>query len=66
MICECGGILEVVRIEEPPDYLSKPEKLVYKRLCDVQCLQCGKIVYSQPYDEGMTRFNIVKKNLNEK
>lgn len=65
MICKCGGILDVVRIEVPPDYLSKQEKMVYKRLCDVQCLQCGTLVYSQPYDEGMSRFNVVK-NLNKK
>jgi hypothetical protein len=36
-ICECGGIMMVVAIEEPPEYLSKEGKLIYKRVCDVEC-----------------------------
>lgn len=60
LLCpECGGVLDVIRIESPPDYLSKQEKLVYNRLCDVKCLNCGKIFYSQPYDFGK-KINIVR------
>jgi hypothetical protein len=49
---ECNGILNVVAVETVPAQLSKQEKLIYNRLCDVQCLQCGKMYYSQPYDFG--------------
>jgi len=49
MICKCGGILEVVRIEEYPNIKNK---LDFNRLCDVKCIKCGKIQYSQPYDMG--------------
>jgi len=59
MKCECGGILDVIRIEDPPDALSKEEKLLYKRVCDVQCLKCGKVYFSQPYDFGK-KFNVFK------
>lgn len=59
-MCECGGILLVIAIEEPPEYLSKKEKLVYNRVCDVQCQKCKKVYYSQPYDDGTT-INEVKK-----
>lgn len=59
-ICDCGGIMLVVAVEEPPEHLSKEEKLVYNRVCDVECQKCGKMVYSQPYDEG-TIINVVKK-----
>jgi hypothetical protein len=55
MFCKvCGGILDVIRIEEPPEHLTKEEKLIYTRLCDVQCInpECGKVYYSQPYDWG--------------
>lgn len=61
MICNCGGILFVIRVEEPPKHLSKEEKLIYNRLCDVECGSCGKIYYSQPYDPG-EKFNIVRKS----
>lgn len=64
MICECGGILDVIKIQEPPEDLNKQKKLLYNRLCDVQCMECGKIYYSQPYDFGK-RFNIVR-DLNRK
>lgn len=57
MICECGGILDVIRVEEYPKDLK--DKLSYNRVCDVQCLSCGKILYSQPYDKG-TKLNVVK------
>jgi len=60
MICKCGGVLDVIRVEEPPAYLSEEEKLVYNRLCDVQCLKCGYVLYSQPYDFGST-LNPVRK-----
>lgn len=59
MICKCGGILDVIRIEEPSHHLSKQEKVLYDRVCDVQCLKCGKIYYSQPYDFGK-KFNIIR------
>ena len=49
---ECGGILHVIKIENPPDNLSNQEKLIYNRLCDVQCLNCKQVYYSQPYDFG--------------
>jgi len=51
-ICDCGGVMVVVAIEEPPEHMSVKKKLVYNRVCDVECQKCGKVVYSQPYDEG--------------
>lgn len=48
----CGGVLTVIRIEIPPESLTKQERLIYDRLCDVQCLECKEIYYSQPYDYG--------------
>lgn len=52
MFCpKCKGIQEVIKVHEGND-LSQP------RLCDVQCLNCGHIVYYQAYDFGAT-FNIV-------
>jgi hypothetical protein len=62
MICKCGGVLNVIRIEEYPKDLK--DKIGYKRLCDVECLSCGEVQYSQPYDWG-NRFNEVK-DLNKK
>lgn len=58
MKCECGGILSVVRVEEYPRELK--EKIDYDRICDVECLSCGKLYYSQPYDFGK-KLNMVKK-----
>lgn len=52
MLCKCGGILFVIAVEEPPAHLSKSAKIVYNRVCDVQCQKCGDIYYSQPYDFG--------------
>ncbi|PFM31010.1 hypothetical protein COJ43_28730 [Bacillus cereus] len=52
MFCKCGGILLVIAIEEPPTHLSTTEKLLYNRVCDVQCQTCGETYYSQPYDDG--------------
>ena len=58
MFCpKCRGIQSVIKIHEEKD-LSKP------RLCDVQCLDCGEIVYYQPYDFGST-LNVVPKNNSE-
>lgn len=57
MICECGGILNVIRIEEYPKELK--DKISYNRVCDVQCLKCRKIYYSQSYDAGK-KLNLVK------
>ncbi|MDH6670120.1 hypothetical protein M2277_000764 [Paenibacillus sp. LBL] len=56
---ECGGILLVIGVETPPDHLSKQEKLIYDRVCDVQCADCKKMYYSQPYDFGK-KFNTVR------
>ncbi|KUP08428.1 hypothetical protein Q75_02900 [Bacillus coahuilensis p1.1.43] len=50
MICKCGGILDVIRVEEYPEGLK--DKINFNRLCDVECLSCGKVLYSQPYDFG--------------
>lgn len=51
MFCkECNGVLDVIRIEEYPEGLK--DKISYARLCDTQCLSCGKVYYSQPYDLG--------------
>jgi RNase P subunit RPR2 len=55
MFCpKCKGIQEVIKVHEGKD-LSQP------RLCDVQCLKCGHIVYYQAYDFGST-INAVPKN----
>lgn len=51
---ECGGTLFVVGVEDPPEHLTKQEKLIYNRLCNVKCISCEKIFYSQPYDYGKT------------
>jgi uncharacterized protein with PIN domain len=64
MICECGGMLLVIRVEEPPEELPNHEKLIYNRVCDVECTDCGKVYYSQPYDFGK-KFNLVKGNMNK-
>ena len=50
MICDCGGILDVIKVEEYPRDIK--DKINYNRLCNVECLSCGKILYSQPYDFG--------------
>jgi hypothetical protein len=50
MICQCDGILSVIRVEEYPDNIK--DKINYDRLCDVQCLECGKVYYSQPFEFG--------------
>lgn len=52
MFCKCGGMLLVVAVEEIPENLSSKQKLNYKRICDIQCQECGKVYYSQPYDDG--------------
>ncbi|MDQ0197092.1 hypothetical protein [Neobacillus ginsengisoli] len=58
MICnECGGILNVIRVEEYPEGVK--DKINYDRLCDVECLDCGKVFYSLPYDFGK-KINAVK------
>lgn len=60
----------VVATEEPPEHLSKEEKLVYNRVCDVECQKCGKTLYSQPYDSGplinkvKNKVYIIRLNLN--
>lgn len=48
----CGGILIPIAIEEFSTELKEVEKLKYQRVCDVECMNCGKIFYSQPYDSG--------------
>ncbi|MCM3692205.1 hypothetical protein [Neobacillus niacini] len=64
MKCECGAPLLVIRIEEPPEHLSKQEKLLYDRLCDLECAECNRQYYSQPYDFGR-KINEVKGNMKE-
>lgn len=59
MFCECGGILLVVAVEETPENLSPKQKLNYNRVCDVECQKCGKVYYSQPYDNGQVA-NLVR------
>jgi hypothetical protein len=63
MICECGGILLVIRVEEYPEDVK--DKINYSRVCDVQCVRCNKILYSQPYDFGnkLNVFRNLKKGL---
>lgn len=65
MLCSCGGILDVIWIEEPPKELKRHRKLIYNRVCDVECLSCGKKYFSQPYDFGMSTINLVKKGTKE-
>jgi hypothetical protein len=48
--CDCGGVLSVIRVEEYPEKVK--DKINYDRLCDVECLSCGLVYYSQPYDFG--------------
>lgn len=60
LLCDCGGVLLVIAIEEIPENLPNKEKIKYNRVCDVQCQKCGKIHYSQPYDDG-NLLNLVKK-----
>lgn len=55
--CKCGGILSVIRIEEYPENVK--DKINYNRLRDGECLACGQIYYSQPYDFGK-KINKVK------
>lgn len=59
-VCVCGEIFMVISIEEYPKNLTPVEKLNYKRVCDVKCMSCGKIRYSQPYDDA-NQLNLVKK-----
>ncbi len=51
MKCKCGGMLLVIRVEDVP---KDKNPLTYNRLCDVECSDCGKVYYSQPYDNGRT------------
>jgi hypothetical protein len=57
MKCECGGILLVKRVEPYPEGLK--DKMGYQRVCDVECVNCGREYFSQPYDWGK-RINEVK------
>lgn len=59
MICkECGGMLFVKKVEEIPEDVK--DKINYNRLCDVECIECNKVYYSQPYDFG-SKLNIARK-----
>src|SRR5699024_11789590 len=58
LICDCGGILSVKSIEEYPEEIK--DKINYNRVCDVECLSCGKVLYSQPYDFSK-KINLVRK-----
>ena len=56
MFCpKCKGIQDVIKVHQAKD-LATP------RLCDVQCLDCGHIVYYQPYDFGSTLNVVPTKN----
>jgi uncharacterized protein with PIN domain len=58
MICpDCNGILFVKQVEEIPDAVKV--KVNYDRLCDVECIKCNKVIYSQPYDNGR-KINLVR------
>lgn len=59
-VCQCGGMLVPIAVEEPPEELSKEEKLLYKRVCDVECMSCGTVICGQPFD-GNSSLNVVKK-----
>lgn len=59
MFCKCGGVLLVIAVEELPENLSPKQRLNYSRVCDVECQKCGKVYYSQPYDDGDV-LNLVK------
>lgn len=63
MLCKCGGVLDIIKIEKYPKTLPTNKQLLYDRLCDVECIKCGKVYYSQPYDFGK-KLNEVK-NLND-
>jgi len=47
-----------MRIEEYPKDVR--DKINYKRFCDVECLKCGSVKYSKPYDRVNT-LNPVRK-----
>lgn len=47
---KCGGMLMVIQVEEYPKGLKN--KLEYDRLCDLECVECGRKYFSQPYDWG--------------
>ncbi len=49
-LCTCGGVFIVKNIEEYSPVLSSSEKLDYKRLCTVECPECGKIEKNKEYD----------------
>lgn len=63
MFCKCGGVLLVIAVEELPENLSSKQKLNYNRVCGVECQKCGKVYYSQPYDDG-NLINLVRKTKN--
>lgn len=55
MLCpKCKGIQDVIKVHEA-------ENPAMPRLCDVECLKCGHIVYFQPYDFGSV-MNLVVNN----
>ena len=49
---DCGGILMVINVHDEKD-------VTRNRLCDVQCMDCEKVLYYQPYDFG-NRLNVAK------
>lgn len=49
MFCkDCNGVLLVINIHKSQS----------DRLCDVQCIECEKTLYYQPYDNGQ-KLNLV-------
>ena len=63
MFCKCGGVFLVIAVEEFPKHLSSKERLLYDRVCDVECQKCGEVYYSQPYDQGKL-LNLVRNTKN--
>lgn len=53
MKCDCGGVFFVVKVHDESD-------MTKERLCDVECIECKKTLYFQPYDFGK-RINVVNK-----
>lgn len=54
MLCpKCNGIQDVIKVHDEKGKVTP-------RLCDVQCLICGHIVYYQAYDFGKI-LNVVPK-----
>lgn len=60
MICDCDGLLSVKSVEEYQEEIK--DKIKYNRVCHVECLSCGKVIYSQPYDYSK-KINLKEANM---